>query len=127
MKVGHERPINSTAAAVTSNGQHHEYKATHLIYDSPFPMPTWLPGNPNFIDMTGQRFGRLTVFGYSKEFPHKWVCRCACGMYCIRKTKALTSTTHPVIPCHQCYRLAAKKKSEYFKATGRDSEISQFL
>lgn len=37
---------------------------------------------PNLIDLTGQRFGRLTVVKKSDERSHgsvKWVCKCDCG------------------------------------------------
>lgn len=127
MRPGNDAPVNRTASIVISAGQHHEYKATAIIYDSPYPMAICAPKNPNFVDMSGRRFGRITVIGYSKDFPGKWVCRCACGVYCLRKGRALRSAEHPVLPCYQCYRLAVKKKSEYFKATGRDSAITQFL
>lgn len=127
MKYGHEIPIDATAGRVVARGEHFEYKATCKIYDSPYPMPTWVPEQNTFRDISGMKVGRLSVIGYSAEFSGKWVCRCACGMYCLRKAKALTSTTHPVLPCYQCYRLAVRKKSEYFKKTGKDCEISSFL
>src|SRR6185436_4342195 len=33
------------------------------------------------IDITGQRFGRLVAFEYSRDEPHRfmWKCRCDCG------------------------------------------------
>lgn len=127
MRSGHERPIDSTAGRVVAAGEHFEFKATSVIYDSPYPMPTWFPTQPTFKNLGGMKFGRLTVIGYSSEHSGKWVCRCSCGMYCLRRAKALTSTVHPVLPCHQCYRLAVKRKSERFRLTGRDSEISEFL
>jgi hypothetical protein len=127
MKNGFDIPVNAVAARVLSVGERHEYAATAIIYDSPFPMPTWIPDQPSFKNLTGLKVGRLTVIGYSSEFKRRWVCRCACGMYCLRKSKGLTSTENPVLPCHQCYRLAVRKKSDFFKRTGKLSEISEFL
>lgn len=39
------------------------------------------PANPQFIDLTGQRFGRLTVLGFAERDEHHswWWCRCDCG------------------------------------------------
>jgi hypothetical protein len=36
----------------------------------------------NFIDLTGKRFGRLTVVGIYDRTPNgciRWRCRCDCG------------------------------------------------
>lgn len=41
-------------------------------------------------DITGQRFGRLTVVGLS-DINGSWVCRCDCGHYARQKLKALRS------------------------------------
>ena len=35
--------------------------------------------SPNFIDMTGQRFGKLTVLRRSDQKKYYWVCQCDCG------------------------------------------------
>lgn len=39
------------------------------------------------IDLTGQRFGRLTVIERAENSPNgaaKWVCRCDCGIVKMR-------------------------------------------
>lgn len=40
-----------------------------------------MPENSRIQDLTGQRFGRLTVTGYGgrKGTNHVWLCRCDCG------------------------------------------------
>lgn len=36
------------------------------------------------IDLTGQKFGRLTVIEkYGKDTPTKWLCKCDCGNVCV--------------------------------------------
>lgn len=42
---------------------------------------------PKLIDLTGQRFGRLTVIGRAdtKSKDVKWLCKCDCGNECITK------------------------------------------
>lgn len=47
--------------------------------------------NPQIKDITGQRFGRLVVFGYagkkfygnSKKGKSQWLCQCDCGNTCV--------------------------------------------
>jgi len=40
-----------------------------------------IPNNPQFMDLTGRKFGRLTVRGYSgkRGRKHYWNCVCDCG------------------------------------------------
>ena len=48
-----------------------------------------------FIDLTGHRYGRLTVvkrYGTYKSFDHQtptWLCRCDCGNYTVVNGNAL--------------------------------------
>lgn len=46
-------------------------------------------------DLTGQRFGRLTVvrLAYTKNHRHYWECRCDCGRTCYVFTAWLTNGT----------------------------------
>lgn len=52
---------------------------------------------PQFADLTGMRFGRLTVVEYAgrvrrgsqKKYAHLWLCACDCGGTKIAKTEAL--------------------------------------
>ena len=44
-----------------------------------------------FIDLTGQKFGRLTVIGFSHSNKHRmsyWLCECECG-----NTKTINSSS----------------------------------
>jgi len=49
------------------------------------------PANVN--DLTGQKFGRLTVTGYSHKHGrnHKWRCRCKCGKETVKRADHLKS------------------------------------
>lgn len=77
------------------------------------------------IDLTGQRFGRLTVIGrgtsyvYPETFSSKrkkrnkvtrWICRCDCG-----KTKEITSPALRKGRAKSCGCLAAEKASDRMK------------
>jgi hypothetical protein len=53
--------------------------------------------NHRIKDLTGQRFGKLTVLSFAGRKNHKtlWRCRCDCGNECLTSTASLTmgSTT----------------------------------
>lgn len=48
----------------------------HKVYDR-----TSLPLDPRFVDLTGERFGRLAVAAYAGKIGrrHYWRCSCDCG------------------------------------------------
>ena len=128
MKVRHEKPINATAARVVSRGEQHEYMANNTV-DSALPLPirdidTALMECPSFDDLTGKRIGRLVVAGLSIEL-RRWVCRCDCGTYTLRTTKALKNGS--AAPCGQCYMLARAKRQEFTRRTGKHAECEDFL
>lgn len=47
----------------------------------PFPSNRWGKPHPNFVDISGQKFGRLTASAYVGKAPRKpsWLCECECG------------------------------------------------
>jgi hypothetical protein len=83
----------------------------------------------NFKDLTGQRFGYLTVVKYLKSktcgFQQKeqrkltnsvWLCRCDCGNFIERTTNELT--TNKVSSCPNCH---LKSRGEYLIKTALDT------
>lgn len=60
---------------------------------SPDPLPT-VPVQGNTPDLSGQRFGRLSIVGYAGD-RGKWVVRCDCGHYTIRVGRTLTEGRGP--------------------------------
>lgn len=48
-----------------------------------------------FKDITGQKFGRLTVINFNKqEGKHTfWTCKCECGKECVRRKDGLKNTS----------------------------------
>lgn len=62
--------------------------------------------HPKFIDLSGKRFGKLTVLEYVKtkeklQFVWKWKCRCDCGNFTFTRTKEFTKSK-PVQSCVSC-------------------------
>ena len=50
--------------------------------------------NKRVVELTGQRFGRLTVLHRAPRRPDgraRWVCRCVCGRESVVDTKSLRS------------------------------------
>lgn len=58
------------------------------------------PGN--FVELTGQRFGRLTVIAFAGTTPAQralWRCQCDCGTSCIVQGKLLRRKRMPTRSC----------------------------
>ena len=88
-------PVNKQAAKVTSGSEHYEpnFVTNAMFWDE---RPRLLNLNaikatqPQFIDLTGSKVGRMVVVGiFADDPPSKakkskgslWVCRCVCGRY----------------------------------------------
>src|SRR5437660_1341862 len=96
-------PLNATAARATSGGKEADsfvpvlnYGDTqHFLLPPPMIPTEMLEANARSIaaEIIGTKFGRLTVVGYAENQTRnggaKWVVRCACGAYAIRKTRAI--------------------------------------
>lgn len=66
---------------------------------------------PKFIDLTGQKFGRLTVL-YREEphsYPIKWVCECECGSIKSIKGASLTQGLTTSCGCLKNENLVGQK------------------
>jgi hypothetical protein len=90
-------PSDKVAGRVSSKGEHFEWAPNQPTkVHSADPLPIRMPtphelGQPTFIDLKGQRIGRLAVLGISAAFVStagmNWVVRCVCGSYETRKAK----------------------------------------
>ncbi len=99
-------PLNSTAAKVTGKGTGFAPAVTFLerVWDAP---PTLARinnthrANPSFVDLTGERIGRLTVLGLAAGESGLWACRCACGRIVGRRAKGLKEKSSEAM-CNAC-------------------------
>lgn len=89
--------------------------------DSLDPLPTRRvqEGTPLEDDLTGRRVGRLTVVGPSSKRPARWVVRCDCGVFSIRKARAIRNPENTSDCCGTCGYLAALRRNHCFALTGR--------
>ena len=115
-------PLNSSAARVTARGEHWVPEAQlppGLLHweapprTKPFVAP---PQDPNHPDLKGKRFGRFTVVGVldddggGKNRGARWVCRCDCGDYEAKTTKAIRTVLAGLAPAegvgYRCFYCA---------------------
>lgn len=104
--------------------------------------PGWRGTNKRFKNLTGQKFGRLTVkyhYGKNKHSHNLWYCECECGGHAIVDTNALRSgdtkscgclakeltikrsTTHGKTK-HKLYRIYAHMKERCYSENSQDYE-----
>lgn len=96
-RIAASAPVNKQAAMQTSGGETWSPKVALQDYFEDMPRTKRIPSHhkvsSEFVDFTGQQFGRLKVIGLmeKKVSSHKasWVCRCSCGGYCTRTSKSL--------------------------------------
>lgn len=130
MNNGNTTPINKTAALVIGKGFHYEPNKKVQTIESKNPLPTRDAYyqeiySPTFTNCTGIKIGRLTVIGiYSRS--KGWVCRCDCGMYCVRRQKAILNKNNTQDRCEECRHLAFLKKDEKYRRTGKDVDINDY-
>jgi len=90
-------PVNKSAAVAVSSGRSttpsFRISETELHLHAPLPMIPFVDTQGTGKDFTGAKFGRLTVMGYlgkpKNDKPGKWLVRCVCGSYEVRRTTAL--------------------------------------
>lgn len=102
--IATNKPCNKTASSVVGRGFHYEpvIKAQEN-YDAPLPkrskrLSKQLSKCPEFLDFTGFKHGTFTVLHLAQKGNSggaRWVCRCQCGQYEIRTTKAIKNHMKP--------------------------------
>lgn len=95
-EIALREPIDRTAAAVTCKGVSFTCKLQRdsFISKTPLPLKSIARNNsldPNFKDFTGLKVGSLTVLGLSRYQKKRWVVKCICGNYTVRRAKSLSN------------------------------------
>ena len=84
------------------------------------PIPTGRYVGPPENDLTGRKFGSLTVIGryaHNKAATYikaNWVCRCECGMYEVRKSRSIRNPNNQSDSCHICRQIKYVKRHKKF-------------
>lgn len=128
-KLRASTPINAQAARVTGGGEQYVSRKIVTTADSPNPIPT-IPTPVQELDLTGIRFGRLTVMGRacgaanSKGAP--WAVRCSCGTWSIRRTKAVKNPANADDRCEQCRHVAFLREASSARSAGKYRDGTAF-
>lgn len=125
------RPINKTAAIVTSCGVHYEPNKIVQTNDSDLPIATRPITKAElkqkcFVDLTRFRVGRLLVIGAARDFKGRWVVRCDCGKYSTRRAKSIKNPENAQDRCEHCRHLAFLKRNEQWRRTDKNCDIRDF-
>ena len=124
------KPVNKNTAMAISGGVNYDpdiqLRRTHFDICPTFPNP---PDNPEIKkrikEMIGIRKGRMiTVCWWSsgKTNGSVWLCRCDCGDYETRKTRAIKNPENKDDCCQKCRHLKHLKRSEYWRRTGKEMQ-----
>jgi hypothetical protein len=74
-----------------------EHSTCSASEEQPLPAAVPAPVNPQFRDVTGQTFGRLTAIYYVGRRPGSrgsfWLCRCLCGRHTVARVAVLRNGT----------------------------------
>ena len=112
-------PLNREAAVVTGQGDESGYRkiqTDRYEQDGPHQLKR-VPCTPQFVDLTRQKFGKLTVRGLCAVDTAKgqrqkcgtlWAVKCECGTYTAKRRKALQAeraVDDAPLSCTHCTRL----------------------
>jgi hypothetical protein len=111
----HRTPADITAALVVSKGERYrnEPRVMNVCTEAP---PKIKPLPHNAPNLAGLRFGRFRVIGMQAGENGRWVVRCDCGNYEIRRTKAILNAANFGDRCTYCRNKAFERK-EYERTT----------
>ncbi|OCJ05302.1 hypothetical protein A6U87_14965 [Rhizobium sp. AC44/96] len=93
-------PGDKVAGRVAARGEHFEWSPPERQIHSSEPLALRAPSPAersvfSFVDLTGIKAGRLTVLGIAADLylssGQRWVVRCVCGAYEVRRAKYLKS------------------------------------
>lgn len=120
-------PVNATAAKVIGPGPKGlESDKRILTVCSPTPLPVRgiRPSERKLLpNLVGVMTGSLTPIGIwvdGRPGHLRWVCRCVCGYYTTRSTKALRKATNQHDQCDRCRQVAFLRRRATYLATGRN-------
>ena len=134
MKISHHVPVNNMARKVTSKQEEYvpckNIGLNHYHSYAPPTLTTIINSDrrsPNFTDLTGVKFGRFSVIGLASGFKGRWVARCVCGKYEMRRQKAIINKKNYGDCCAICRHLQFLKRHHQYKTTvGNSKDIRDF-
>jgi hypothetical protein len=119
-ETGPFAPADRVAARVMLPGVNYDpaFTRSQLTWDRPKLKPHPYPGD-DANNLTGRRFGRLVVLGYvdtDKRTGARWLVRCDCSMFTVRRSRALKGGQPDALRCNDCgYQLHLRRQAQYDK------------
>lgn len=106
-------PIDKIAALVVHKPkeQTRDFRRIEGYISSMSPLPLGVFNGIKEHDLTGVKYGRLTVIGFALFRPNnwktstnsaRWVVKCSCGRYEIRTTKSIKKAYTQSARCREC-------------------------
>ena len=81
-------------------------------------------GRKTFIDLTGKKFGKLTVISYC-ESNKKWLCQCECGNQCfVSQSNLCRKTKSATVSCGCAVSLEAANEKNFVEDTNAGNVIN---
>jgi len=121
----HLSPVNKTAARVVSRGEH--WTPINKIDPRESQNPLAFSPIDEISDVkAGMKFGFLTVLGRasrkhsSKKKGAAYVCRCLCGMYVIRRARAVLNPANDKDACGRCLQKQFLARRNEYRLYGRN-------
>lgn len=121
-------PIDQIAANVVSTGTHFNCDFARAPRDQREPYATRaVPPSPTAAvtkSVIGKRYGRMEIIGLARDVKDRWVVRCACGMYSLRRFAAIRNPNNNNDCCGECLYKAKIVQAHASLASGKKKEIS---
>lgn len=122
------KAVNKNTAMAVSGGTNYEPNYTNNEDLIVFKVKPLMPivKNSQILklskELVGQRFSRLLVVGWFKK-GGKWICRCDCGYFTVRKTSSIRhglANKNSFAACHECMHIIEVKRTDHWRRTGKD-------
>ena len=114
------RPVDRVAARVLGKGVDYTPDEKIMTADQDMPIPVRTYIHPDARHFIGKKFGRMTVIGQALNAHKRWVVRCQCGTYTLRKMKSVNNPNNQNDCCENWRHLLYLKRAEYKRRTGKD-------
>lgn len=83
------------------------------------------------VDLSGKKFGKLTVIGVEEDGGRRpqWICQCDCGNYIKTRSFQLQNGRAKSCGCSHRKELSGKRQGRllFIKSTGRKSKFGKYL
>lgn len=124
MRLVNSEPVDNTARLIAIPSENYRMQPDEIgRKKSKNPLPT-RKCDPWLVDHTGKVIDRLRVVGLSADRTNvRWVVRCVCGFYQLRRARVIAKPTKKEMMCDECRRLEELKAGRYKDSPLRGSEL----